>query len=120
MSSLGVDGAAAVERLAQQLRTAAQSLTELEPVHAQAGAVIAAAPAPHRSGRLAASVRADVTANGVTVGSPLAYASFVHWGAPRRNVRAQPWLLDKVNADQDELVEMYETYAAAVVARIEG
>lgn len=118
MPSLGVDGAAAVERLAQQLRTAARSFTELEPVYEQAGAVIAAAPAPRRSGQLAASVRADVTPNGVTVGSDLAYASFVHWGAPRRNVRAQPWLLTEVETAQSELVGLFETYAAHVVARI--
>lgn len=104
--------------LAKLLLRAGDELGQLEPVNEQAGALIAGAPAPHRSGRLAASVRADASSSGVVVGSALRYATFVHWGAPRRHLVARPWLLDKVNTSQTELLELYADHAQAVVDRI--
>lgn len=116
MANLQLDSDAA--QLARTLLRAADELAELEPVNKRAGELIAAGPAPRRSGQLAASVRADATANGVVVGSALRYATFVHWGAPRRHVIAQPWLLDQTKAREADLIELYRDHAADVVADI--
>lgn len=109
-----------VEAAARQLLDAADALADLEPVNARAGDVVAAGPAPRRSGLLGSTVRADATANGVVVGSTLRYATFVHWGAPRRHVRAQPWLLAQLAARQADLIEFYRDHAADAVAKVKG
>lgn len=103
--------------VARRLLRMGDELQQLGPVNERAGELVAAAPAPRRSGLLAASVRADATANGVVVGSSLRYATFVHWGAPRRHVIAQPWLLDQTRARETDLINLYIEHAAAVVAR---
>lgn len=104
--------------VARRLMRAADELLELEPVNQRAGELIAAAPAPRRSGLLAASVQTDAFGGGVEVHSGLRYATFVHWGAPRRHVIAQPWLLDQTKAREADLIELYREHAADVAARV--
>ena len=82
---------AQLEQLARDLHAAGIKLAELDPVNTEAGRVVhAAARPPRRSGVLAASLQADATAQGVVFGSTARYWTFVHWGAPRRNIRARP------------------------------
>jgi len=103
--------------VARRLLAVGDSLLELGPVNARAGELIQSAAAPRRTGLLAASVKADASANGVTVGSSLRYATFVHWGAPRRHVIAQPWLLNQTKARQTDIIELYRDHAADAVAQ---
>lgn len=117
MSEFQLDTDAA--RVADALMRSATQLGELEPVNRQAGAIITAAPAPHRSGLLAASVRADVTAHGVTAAGHTRYWTFVHWGAPRRNIAARPWLLAPVAEPDPRIIELYANHMATTVAAIE-
>lgn len=100
------------------MHRAANELRQLEDTNSSAGAIIAAAPAPHRLGRLAASVRADVSANGVTVAGHTDYWTFVHWGAPRIHVVAQPWLLNQLDAKQSDIIELYRDHASDALAHI--
>lgn len=100
------------------LRAAAAELPQLEPVNRRAGELVAAAPAPHRLGGLAASVRADATATDVTVAGHTPYWTFVHWGAPKIHLVARPWLLAATQARQSDLVELYTDHAAAAVALV--
>jgi hypothetical protein len=67
---------------------------------------------------LAASVRADVTANGATIAGHTRYWTFVHWGAPRIHVIAQPWLLDQTRAREADILSLYQEHAAHAVAQI--
>lgn len=104
-------------QVAADMHAAANALLELEPVNKRAGAIITAARAPRRTGALGASVRADVTANGVTVAGHTAYWTFVHWGAPRIHVKAQPWLLNQLDAKQEQIIDLYRDHAADAVAK---
>lgn len=116
MSGFEVDSDAA--QLSRALMRAADELSDLGPVNERAGELVKAATAPRRSGQLAASVRADASAHGVVIGSPLRYATFVHWGAPRHHMAAQPWLLNQTEARQSDLIDLYAQHAAATVAKI--
>lgn len=116
MADFGLDSDAG--EVAQAFAAAARALSSLEEPNAQAGAIIAAAPQPVRTGQLAASVSADVTANGVTVAGHVRWWSFVEWGAPRRNVRAQHPLRTQIQAREGDIVAVYADHAARVVATI--
>ena len=106
-------------QLARELLRAGDELADLADTNARAGELIRdRANVPRRSGALAASLRADASAGGVVVASALRYATFVHWGAPRRHIRARPFLLDSLNTSSDELVDLYADHASEVVARI--
>lgn len=115
MSSLQLTTDAA--QVAASMHRAANEVVQLEAVNRRAGAIISAAPSPRRSGQLAASVRADVAGDTVTVAGHTSYWTFVHWGAPRIHVHAQPWLLNQLDARQDEVIELYRDHAATVAAR---
>lgn len=94
------------------MHDAGVELADLEPASAEAGRdVIRASRPPRRSGVLSASLRADVTRNGVAFASTARYWTFAHYGAPRRNVRAQPWYPEAIRLTQDELVAVYADHA---------
>jgi len=105
------------ENLARALLRAGDELLDLEPVNARAGALVEAkASPPRRTGALSASLQSVAGPGDVVVGSPLRYATFVHWGAPRHNVRAQPFLLSAVEVSTDELAELYARHARDTIA----
>lgn len=115
---MGLQLSSDAPKVAAGMHRAANELRQLEDINRAAGAVIKAAPAPHRSGRLGASVRADVTANGVTVAGGTDYWTYVHWGAPAIHVVAQPWLLNQLDARQGDIIDMYRTHASDALALI--
>lgn len=118
MSDLTLSSSA--DRLARQLLDAADQLTDLGDVNADAGAiVVASAEIPQRSGRLAASVHSAASPGDVVIGSPLRYATFVHWGAPRRGIRARPFLLASAELRQSDLIQLYADHARRVVDTID-
>lgn len=107
------------ETLATRLLEARDRLGDLQQVNTQAGAVVEArALVPRRTGALAGSVEVVAGATDVVVGSNLRYATFVHWGAPRRNVRAQPFLLTALEVSTAELTDLYTQHAQTVVSDI--
>jgi hypothetical protein len=71
-----------------------------------------------KSGRLAASVRADVFGGGVAVAGLVRWWSFVEWGAPRVNVVAQHPLRSQVQTREADIIAVYTEHAAAVVANV--
>lgn len=106
-------------QLGDRLAAAGRLAAELEPVNQRAGQlVLADSHAPRRSGQLGASVRADATTGGVTIAGHTPYWTFVHWGAPRRHVRAQPWLLAALRADEAAILELYATHLRDTVDTI--
>lgn len=106
------------DQLAAGLAAAARAVGELEPVNQAAGAVVVAAPAPRRSGRMGDSVRAAATTTGVTVAAHTPYWTFVHWGAPRRHIIARPWLLAGLEANQEAIIDLYRSHLADSIATI--
>ncbi len=91
-----------------RLRDAAAAIGDLEPVNSEAGRVILAAAHPPRlTGRTEAGMFARTTAAGATLASSAPYWTFVHWGAPRRHIRANPWLLAATRASTQEVARLY-------------
>lgn len=106
-------------QLADDFRRAGVELADLDPANTEAGrVVIAAARPPRRSGALAASLRADAGPNGVTFASSARYWTFAHFGAPRHNVRAQPWYPQAIQVSTDDLVAIYAAHARTTLDKI--
>lgn len=104
--------------VARALALAAGALSDLEAPDRAAAAILEAAPMPVRTGALAASVRADWSGGTVTAAGLVRYWSFVEWGAPRRNVRAQHPLRSHLEARTDDIIAVYNEHATRVVADI--
>lgn len=116
MTSFEADSNAAA--VAQALAQAAGALSNLEDANAAAGDIVADARQPVKSGRLAASVRAEPFPGGVSVAGLVRYWSFVEWGAPRANVVAQHPLRSQVQTREADIIAVYTEHAATVVATI--
>lgn len=105
---------------ARRAVAAARELTDLEAANTQAGRMVleAARPAtPTSSGQLASSLTADASANGVVWASSARYWTFVHWGAPRRNMRARPFFLQALDTDTDRILAVYATHVTDTLTR---
>jgi hypothetical protein len=101
---------APVAAFARQLTEAGHRIADLEAPNTTAGRVVleAARPAvPTATGQLSGSLTADAGANGVAWASTARYWTFVHWGAPRRNIRARPFFIQALEADRDRIVAVY-------------
>jgi hypothetical protein len=109
-----------VARFAAQVADAAAQLAELTTANTEAGRVVIAATRPPigATGQLSAGVHADATANGVTWASSARYWTFVHWGAPRRNMRARPFFVEAIQRSTSDLVAVYTDHASDVVKGI--
>lgn len=108
------------EQLARQLERAADDLGNLDAPAGEAGDLVGAGPAPRRSGRLAAGVTVAQIPNGVAVASTAPYFTYVHFGAPGRHVRAQPWLADQLVAQADRILDLYREHASDALAQVKG
>lgn len=110
---------AQLDRLARDLEAAGADLARLDPANtAAAEVVMAAARPPRRTGTLAASLVARVTGQGVTFASTARYWTFVHWGAPRRNLRARPWYVEAITPRRDLIVAAYAEHARDALKHI--
>lgn len=107
------------EQLARQLYDAGHELDELAPANEAAGrAIIAAARPPQRSGAMAAGQTVKATATGAAVFSTARYWTFVHYGAPRRNLRARPWLSQAIPPARDDVLAVYAKLIGATLDKI--
>jgi hypothetical protein len=104
--------------LADGLGRASEALGNLTAVNQAAGdLVVAGARPPRRSGRLDAGLYARATAQDVVVASRAPYWTWVHWGAPRINIRANPFLLAELRATTDNVTRLYHDHARDSLAR---
>lgn len=108
-----------LDQLVRQLRELGPELGELDDANAQAGrAVVNAARPPRRSGALAASLRADATRGGVAFASTARYWTFVHWGAPRRNIKARPFYVEAIHAATERITAVYAEHATDTIRKV--
>jgi len=113
-------------QLRATLRRAGDDLESMKSVHAQvAGMVTGAAVSstPARSGRLRGSVRPGVTKTSALVragGAAVPYARPIHWGWPRRNIRASLFLTDPAKRSEPAWVAVYTREVNRILDRIEG
>lgn len=78
---------------------------------------------PRRTGALAASMRPSQTKGRATVyagGRGLRYAGVIHYGWPKRNIQANPWLLDTIHDTEPTWIRFYETEIQTALARVRG
>jgi hypothetical protein len=105
-----VDG---LPRLRRALREAGESMADLKQANAATAALVAstaAARAPRRSGRLAASVRGNRAAGKASVlagGAAVPYAGPIHWGWPARGIAAQPFASEAATSTESSWLPLY-------------
>lgn len=106
--------------LARGFHQAAEALEDLADVNTEAGRVVLAAARPPRgaTGQLAARLEARATGREVTMASRVRYWSFVHWGAPRIHVRAQPFVLAALRATRADVVALYTEHARESLRKV--
>lgn len=105
--------------LASELHAAGVQLGDLDPASAEAGRVVlAAARPPRRTGHLGSSLTAGPAANGTVFASSARYWTWVHFGAPRRHVRAQPFYPEAIARSTDEVLAVYAEHARDTVNKI--
>jgi hypothetical protein len=100
------------KQLRKALRDFEDGTKDLKVVHAEAAKLVQlAARAPVVSGALAASIRSSGTARSGVVRAgkkSVPYAGPIHWGWPKRNIKANPFLSKALETETDEVVDVYE------------
>ena len=76
--------------------------------------------APMRTGKLAGSLRPSKQVAKAVVRSNLIYAGPIHWGWPRRGIKAQPFLVTAAEETRPEWLDEYEKALQAIVNKIHG
>lgn len=115
-----VDG---LRELKRTMRAAGADLADLKEATAAAGATVAQAAiarAPHKSGRLAASIKSNRAMNVATVGSRLVYGGPIHWGWPGHNIAATPFIADAATATEPVWTAAYLANIDAILGKIHG
>lgn len=113
-------------RLRRTLRQAGATVADLKAPHKAAAEIAgraAAARAPRRSGRLARTVRnsATQTAGIIRAGrKSVPYAGVIHWGWPRRNIRANPWITEAARATEPRWVDAFMQHTEQAIERVRG
>jgi hypothetical protein len=122
--------------LRRSLQDAGLGLEDLTAAHARVAQTIAnraAARAPHRTGRLAASVRSSGTKTAAWVRAGKAatpYAGPIHWGWPSRPdhalgwrggvIHAQPFIYNAAGELEDVWLHIYLSELNRLIAQVEG
>lgn len=100
-------------RLRSTLKRAGADMADLKDANQEAGQIVAgeARPiSPHRSGRLAASVRAARQVGRARIqagGAAVPYAGVIHWGWPSHNIAPQPFISTAAVATEPQWLPLY-------------
>lgn len=118
-ASVTATGGPALAALADRLTAAGVAVADLASANEQAGReVIDAAHPPRRSGALAASLRAVTSPTRVDFTGTVRYWTFVHWGAPRRHVRARPFFSEAIAADTAAILAVYTDHTDRALRKV--
>jgi len=113
-------------QLRKTLKQAGDDLTDLRDAHREAASIASAAggaSAPRQSGRLAGSVRGSgtKTASVIRAGrASVPYAQPIHWGWPKRNIAANPWLSEAAQRTEPQWTAVFESAVDRIIARVRG
>jgi hypothetical protein len=111
--------------LVRALKQAEADLDDLKNANQAAGRIVldAARPAaPHRTGTLAASGRANRAAKKANVlfgSARVPWANPIHWGWPAHHIAAQPFVTTAAAQTQPEWLGAYERDVQAVLNTVE-
>lgn len=119
-----VEGA---RQLRSTLRKAGADMKDLSAAHREVAGIVAdrARPAtPHRTGRLAKSVRAGGTQKAAVIragrGRGFPYAEPIHWGWPSRKIAAQPWISEAAAESEPVWVAVYSERISDLLRSVRG
>ena len=109
--------------LAATLRLAAARVTNMSSPGRKAAALVGTrgrAGAPHRSGRLAASIAPTADNTTAEVTSGLAYAARTHWGYRAYGQAPQPFLADPAHQMEPVWMGYYVTEVDRLLGMVRG
>lgn len=112
--------------LRASMKQAGVDLQDLKDAHARVAQMVrdrAAAAAPVRTGRLAATVRGSGTKTAAIVRAGRAsvpYAGPIHWGWGARHIRANPFLWNAIQDSREQWTGMYLAELNRIIEKIEG
>ena len=118
-----VDGA---RELRRTLKAAGDDLSDLTKVNATVARYVAmrgAAMAPHKSGRLAGSIRGNNAKASAIVrggGARVPYAGVIHWGWPAHHITGRPFLVDAAHTTEPTWTRYYLAEVERIVSHIHG
>lgn len=118
-----VEGA---RRLRATLKKAGADMSQLKEVNRSAAATVAGHSefnVPFHEGHLKATIRPAATQRAGIVRAGfkrVPYAGVIHWGWPKKNIKAQPWMTDAAKLTEPIWVEQYETHLKAVISQVQG
>lgn len=118
-----VDGA---RELRRQLKAAGDDLTDLKEANKAAAQIVelsSVALAPVATGALMQSIRSSgtKTAGVVRAGrASLPYAGPIHWGWPKRNIKAQPFMLNAAHQTEPQWIEAYTDLVDKALQKVKG
>lgn len=114
-------------RLRRDLRDLGDDLGDLKQANQRAAAIVAeraAARAPRRTGRLAASLRGTrgPSRASILAGSAarVPYAGPIHWGWEARNIEPQPFIAEAVEHTRPAWWPVYERALQAACDKVQG
>lgn len=103
------------------MRAMVDGTDQMKGVNAEAASVVErAVVVPRVSGRLAGSVRSSGQARTGVVRAGKAsvpYAGPIHFGWPKRNIRANPFLSSALERQESAVVEVYERGVGDLIRR---
>ena len=117
---------AGAKELRRQLKAAGDDLEDLKAANKEAAHIVelsSVALAPVTTGALMHSIRSSgtKTAGIVRAGrSSLPYAGPIHWGWPKRNIKAQPFMLNAAHQSEPRWVEAYSELVDKALAKVKG
>lgn len=127
--AIQVEGARTLRRT---LKAAGVGVEDLKAAHRQVAEQVRDAARPRapigtgrtgRAGRLRDSTRASGTQSAAIVragGARIPYAGPIHWGWPRRNIAAQPWLTETAARTQNTWEATYLAALDKIIQSVEG
>lgn len=114
------------DQLVKTMRAAGADMRDLNKANKAAAEIVApaaAAGAPQRTGRLAASGRAAGTRREALVrfgGAAVPYGPPIHWGWPAHNIEPQPFAFQAAQATEPQWTDTYLQAIDDILAKIEG
>lgn len=105
-------------KAASRVATAATSTTPVGGPYKAAGR-----GRPRSGGRLKASIRPGATTKAGVVkagSSRVPYAGPIHWGWPRRNIKAQPFLTTAAKATEPVWMAEYKRHMEEAIDQVKG
>lgn len=113
-------------RLRSTLRKAGASLSDLKAPNRAAATIVAGhaqSVVPRKTGRLAGTIRPAATQRAGIVRAGykrVPYAGPVHWGWPKRRIKAQPFLARTAKVTEPIWVKEYELVMRASILQVKG